>query len=146
MFRQTTLNSKHEEQKESAAELGPGVGELVHDLIELIELQFQLLAVDLKEGRARAFMPVFLGGMAMMLFLGALPVLLFGAGWLLAISTELSMPTAFAVVGCITLVLSALLTVTAYYQLAHIMQIFQRSQRELNSNLRWIKRTLKKMS
>lgn len=151
MFGQKTMKSRsrlnrNEEEKDAPPlQVGQGVAELVHDLIELIELQFQLVAVDLREGRSRAILPLILGGMAMMLFLGALPVLLFGAGWLLATTTELTMPLAFAIVGVLTLMLSAIITVIAYYQLTHVTEIFQRSQRELNSNLRWIKRTLKKL-
>lgn len=146
MFRQTTLNSKTQDKQKPSAELGQGVAELGHDLIELIELQFQLLAVDLRKGQTRAVAPIVLGVIAMLLFLGALPVLLFGAGWLLAVSTELTMPAAFTVVGAATLALSAILALIAYQRLTHISEIFERSQRELNSNLRWIKRTLKKMS
>lgn len=146
MFRQTTLKSKTEEKQKPTVELGHGVAELARDLIELIELQFQLLAADLREGKSRVVLPLVLGGIAMLLFLGALPVMLFGAGWLLADSTELTMPTSFAIVGSITLVLSALLTLAAWHQVTHLSKICQRSQRELKSNLRWIKQTLKKMS
>lgn len=152
MLGQKTLKSKsrinftHENEETPPVQIGHGIAELVHDMIELIELQFQLLAVDLREGRARAIVLLILGGMAMMLFLGALPVLLFGAGWLLATSTELTMPAAFAIVGVITIIVSAIITVIAYFQMTHVMEIFQRSRRELNSNLNWIKRTLRKLS
>lgn len=152
MFGQKTLKSKsrikstYENEETPPVQIGHGVAELVHDMIELIELQFQLLAVDLREGRSRAIMLLILAGMAMMLFLGALPVLLFGAGWLLATSTDLTMSAAFTIVGGITIIVSAIITVIAYFQLTHVMEIFQRSRRELNSNLNWIKRTLRKLS
>lgn len=140
MFGQTTLNS--EEKKDPSAELR--IARLAHDLIELIELQFQLLAVDLREGKSRAILPLVLAAIAMLLFLGALPVMLVGASWLLVSLTNLSVPAAFLIVGVAALAVSVILGLAAYYKLKQVARIFVRSQRELKSNLNWIKRTLQK--
>lgn len=139
MFGQTTLNS--EEKKDPSA--GVRIARLAHDLIELIELQFQLLAFDLREGKSRAILPLVLGGIGALLFLAALPVMLIGASWLMVSLTNLSVPAAFLIVGFAALAVSVILGLAAYYKLKQVARIFARSQRELKSNLNWIKRTLK---
>jgi uncharacterized membrane protein YqjE len=137
MFGQTTLNTE-DEQARSA-----GLAKLARDLIELIELQFQLLALDLREGKSRAILPLVLAAIAVLLFLAALPVMLVGASWLLVSLTNVSAPAAFLIVSLTTLAVSGILGLAAYYKLNQVARIFTRSQRELKSNLSWIKRTLK---
>ncbi|HUG20654.1 MAG TPA: phage holin family protein, partial [Planctomycetaceae bacterium] len=112
-------------------------------LIELIELQFQLLALDLREGKSRAILPLVLAAIAGLLFLASLPVMLVGASWLLVSLTNVSVPAAFLIVSLTTLAVSGILGLVAYYKLNQVARIFARSQRELKSNLNWIKRTLK---
>ncbi|HSG72822.1 MAG TPA: phage holin family protein, partial [Planctomycetaceae bacterium] len=97
-----------------------------------------------REGKSRAILPLVLAAIAMLLFLGALPVMLVGASWLLVSLTNLSVPAAFLIVGVAALAVSVILGLAAYYKLKQVARIFVRSQRELKSNLNWIKRTLQK--
>lgn len=151
MFRQTTLKSRTKEKKQSDSnetqqfELGEGAAEFAHDLVELIELQFQLLAVDLRDGKGRAVITAVLIAVSVMMFLGALPVLLFGAGWMLAINSEMTIAGSFLLVGAVAVAASGILAAVAYYTLTKAIQILSRSRRELKSNVRWIKHALKKL-
>lgn len=54
---------------------------LTHDLISLAELQAQLVAVDLRDSYSRSVVPAVLVVTALLLALGAMPVILLGIGW-----------------------------------------------------------------
>src|SRR5512134_2788750 len=65
-------------RQSAAAGVREGVGDLLHDIVALSELQAQLLAVDARDSAQKAQMPLALFGAGIAFGLGAVPVLLLG--------------------------------------------------------------------
>ena len=76
----------YQRQPSAAAGVRNGVGELLHDVVSLAELQTQLLAVDARESAQKARAPIVLVGAGASLALGAIPILLLALGMSLAIA------------------------------------------------------------
>jgi hypothetical protein len=120
-----------------------GVGEFFHDVICLAELQGQLLASDLQEGKSRAILPAMLLVAAPLLLLGTLPVLLIGIAWLLHSAAGWSEAVSLLTVAGAAIVIAAVAGWIGWKRLSSAMSVMTRSRKELRENVRWIKGALK---
>ncbi|MCG6156448.1 phage holin family protein [Rubinisphaera margarita] len=115
---------------------------LVHDVIELVELQLRLVGVDVSEGAKESRVPVILiiGGAC--LFLGTAPVLMGGLALFLASALEWSIAASLCVVALLGAVVAAVMAFTGYRSARKALGLLHRSRDELTANLHWIKKTL----
>jgi len=119
-----------------------GVRDFVSDLISLLELQWQLLQVDLKEGRSRLLRSAVLLGIAPVIALAALPVLFLGTAEIL--SASYGWPLAYTQFGLAgSLIVGALLI--GWFGLRALissMTPLTRSRSEFSEHLAWMKSML----
>ena len=139
MADQTTMNGRG--QKAGTA-LRSNVGDFVHDILTLSELQGRLLLVDAQQARDRAIRPAVLGAVAAVLLLASFPVALFGVAELLTLA---GLPTwaALLISAGIGIVVSGLLGWLAWRAIRSTFQVFDRSREEFSQNLTWIKSALR---
>lgn len=149
MVHQTTLENSgwsppdgNGKRQSAAAGVREGVGELLHDIVSLSELQAQLLAVDARESMQKAQTPIVLLGAGMAVALGAVPVLLLGLAEALVLLLEWERAVAYPLSGLIGIVLGGGLVYAAWKQAEAVIAVFKRSQDELAENIRWIKYAL----
>lgn len=137
-----SVPQRDQRQTSAAAGVRNGVGELLHDVVSLGELQAQLLAVDARESMQKAQSPVvlLLGGAA--LALGAVPVLLLALAEALVLLLDWERALAYLVSGLIGAVVGGVLVFAAWRQAAAVLAVFDRSRAELSENVRWIKYAL----
>lgn len=144
MADQTPLNDRNGRPEPPAAAIRRNVSDFAHDVSALADLQWKLLAVDLRTSRERLLPALFLAAASALLFLAALPVLLLGGGRLLAEWTDLSLGAAYLLTAAGTLVVAAILGAIAYARFKGSLDLLQRSRAELQSNFQWIKSALQK--
>jgi hypothetical protein len=126
----------------AAAGVRNGVGELLHDVVSLSELQAQLLAVDAKESVDKAKLPIGLLVGGVTLALGAVPVLLLALGEALYLWLDWERPLAYLVSSLVGLGLGGIMLYLAVQQAGAVIAVFDRSRVELAENIRWIKYAL----
>lgn len=119
------------------------VSDLIHDVIELGELQTRLLMIDLSATSRGSMLAVAIGAAALVLALGSVPVLLLGIGWALVQFAEWTQTAAFAATGVGALVLAAVLAWLAWRKLNNAISKLSRSRDEFATNVAWIKDALK---
>jgi len=126
----------------AAAGVRDGVGDLLHDVVSLGELQAELLAVDARESVQKAVMPLVLLGIGIAAGLAAFPVLLIALAEGLVLGLSWKPPLAYVVSGLVGAALGGGLVYAAWRQAADVIAVFKRSQDELAENVRWIKYAL----
>lgn len=119
---------------------------LLHDVVELGELQTRLLMVDLNDASRGSVTAIVLVVSALVLSLGSVPVLLVGIGWALITFAGWTHTAAFAATGAGGLVLAAVLAWLAWRTLNAAVGKLSRSRDELAANVAWIKDALKHSS
>ena len=126
----------------AAAGVRDGVGDLLHDVVSLSELQAQLLAVDARESvdKAKAPIGLLVGGIS--LALGAVPVLLLSLGEALTLWLDWERALSYLVSGLAGVVIAGILLYLAWQQAGAVLAVFDRSRVELAENIRWIKYAL----
>lgn len=129
-------------QSSAAAGVRDGVGDLLHDVVSLGELQVQLLAVDARESVEKAKPPIGLlvGGIA--LALGTVPVLLLSLGEALTLWLDWERALSYLVSGLVGAAIAGVLLYLAWQQAGAVLAVFDRSRVELAENVRWIKYAL----
>jgi hypothetical protein len=134
--------SLYKRQESAAAGVRDGVGDLLHDVVSLSELQVQLLAVDARESVDKAKTPIGLlvGGIA--LALGAVPVLLLSLAEALTLWLGWERALSYLVSGLAGAVIAGILLYLAWQQMGAVLAVFDRSRVELAENIRWIKYAL----
>lgn len=148
MAHQTTLENSswspdgNGKRPSAAAGVRDGVGDLLHDVVSLSELQAQLLAVDARESIQKAQTPVILLGAGIAVGLGAVPVLLLGLAEALVLLLDWPRAVAYPVSGLVGAALGGGLVYAAWRQAADVIGVFKRSQDELAENIKWIKYAL----
>ncbi|MFG0295581.1 MAG: phage holin family protein [Maioricimonas sp. JB045] len=115
---------------------------LTHDLISLAELQAQLVAVDLRDSYSRSVVPAVLVVTALLLALGAMPVILLGIGWALVNLAGFGEGAAFLLVSLTAVGLAAATGWWGVQKLKASLGVLTRSRRELSENVWWIKQAL----
>ena len=132
----------HQRETSAAAGVRNGVGELLHDVVSLGELQAQLLAVDARESVQKAQTPIVLLAGGATLALGAVPVLLLALGESLVLWLQWERAAAYLVAGLVGVVVGGATVYVAWQQTGAVVAVFERSRAELAENIRWIKYAL----
>ena len=132
----------YKRQASAAAGVRDGVGDLLHDVVSLSELQVQLLAVDARESVEKAKAPIGLLIGGIVLALGAVPVLLLSLGEALTLWLGWERALSYLVSGLAGTVIAGVLLYLAWQQAGAVLAVFDRSRVELAENVRWIKYAL----
>lgn len=115
---------------------------LLKDVVRMVDLQFQLLSVDVRqfaqESRAASIATV-LGGV---LAIASVPVLMLGISQFLVEQFDWNQATTYLVVSIAALVVSATTVAWSVSRLLRAGEALDRSRQELSENLRWIRKTL----
>ncbi|MEZ6066534.1 MAG: phage holin family protein [Planctomycetaceae bacterium] len=119
-----------------------GVRDFVSDLISLLELQWQLLQVDLREGKSRLIRAAILLGISPVVALATLPVLFLGAAE--AVSTAYGWSLAYTHLGLAggVILTASLIGWIGLRVLTTSMATLTRSRNEFSENLAWLKSML----
>ena len=128
--------------KSAAKGVRNGVGELLHDVVALGELQVKLLAVDAEESVQKAQSPIIMAVVGGILGLGAVPILLISLAETFVLLLEWNRAIAYLVSGLIGIVIGGAMAYTAWKQSAAVIAVFDRSRVELAENISWIKYAL----
>ncbi|MCA9033659.1 MAG: phage holin family protein [Planctomycetaceae bacterium] len=121
----------------------PGIRNLVHDSITLLELQGQLLKHDWMLVRTGTVLPLLGIILGLILGLSCLPLLLFGlASGLSAWQAWPMWFSAFVVALAVGLVPASTMAIFGYRALHGKLQPLSRSIAELNRNVLWLKKRL----
>ena len=121
-----------------------GMGELTHDIVSLVELQFELFRVDCREGLRRILIPVVLLLFAGIVALGTVPIALMLLAEVLAQAAGLSRAAAFSIAAMCGFVLAVIMGVAGWFYMRRAVHVFERSREELSHNMIWIKHALKR--
>jgi hypothetical protein len=126
----------------AAAGVRNGVGDLLHDIVTLSELQSELLLLDARQSAQKAQTPIILMGIGAVLALGAVPVLLLALGEALVDFLEWKRSLAYLVSGLAGTIIGGVLLMIAWRATGDIIAVFNRSKAEFAENVRWIKYAL----
>jgi uncharacterized integral membrane protein len=117
-------------------------GEVLHNAITLLELQWELLTTDTKLCATRFSNSALLLAGALAVLLGTVPVALAGLAYLLVTFTELPLWIALLLAALAGLLVGVLMGLAGWKHLRSALSSFDRSRDELARNLHFIKRTL----
>jgi Putative Actinobacterial Holin-X, holin superfamily III len=112
------------------------------DIAHLTELQAKLAINELKLCLRHAALPAVLVVVALLLFLGSVPVALFGVAEWVERTFTLSRSASLLATAGGTVVVTALLAVVGIARLRQSLHAFQYSPEEFNRNLNWVKTVL----
>lgn len=145
MVDQETLNGRNASGA-SEAQSAPTVGDvgshataLAHDAITLVELQFKLLYVDIRDVSTRATGGVVLLASMMALLLGCVPVLLIAISEGLLSAFQWSRPFAYGLVAGVTAIGAIAIGLITVRRLSRVASVLTRSHAELLKNLDFLK-------
>ena len=120
------------------------MGELTHDIVSLVELQFELFRVDCREGLRRILIPVALLMSAGIVALGTVPIMLILIAEILTQAAGLSRAAAFSIAAMSGFIIALAIGVAGWSYMRGVVHVFERSREELTRNLIWIKHALKR--
>lgn len=129
-------------RQSAAAGVRDGIGELLHDIVTLGELQAELLAADGRQSLQKAQAPIIMLVIGAVIGLGATPVLLMALAEGLHEGLEWSRWLSYLVSGVVGAALGGGLMYFAYSKSGEIIGVFMRSRTELAENIKWIKYAL----
>jgi uncharacterized membrane protein YqjE len=142
MASQTQVNGAAR-RPHAAAAFRENISSLLHDVIELGELQSRLFAVDLNEARRGALLPALLVFASLFLAAASVPIALLGIGWALVEFVGWSHAVAFAVTAGGALLVAGATAWLGWRLLTNAVAKLARSRNELATNVSWIKNALK---
>ncbi len=119
------------------------VGDLAHDVVELVELQSRLFLLDARESARTSITGAVFVLAGAMLLLAGVSALLYALGWLLADSAGWPRWAAFGTSAAAGLLVSGILAWVGIKRLRAGVNTFRRSGRELSQNLQWFRDTWK---
>lgn len=120
------------------------VGEAVHDVISLLELQIQLLTLDARQATRRSALPALLLGVGVVVLLSGFPILLLSVAYAMVELWDVSRWLALLIAAAIALVVGGLIGYLAWKALLQRISLLQRSQQELSKNFETIKHVLRR--
>jgi len=123
----------------SVGDVGAHATDLVHDVITLIELQFKLLYVDVREVLSRATGGVVLLAALVAVLLGCVPVLLVATAELLVAYATWQRPLAYFVVAGVAGLVALVVGLLTVRRLRSVGAVLARSHAELLKNLEFVK-------
>jgi len=118
------------------------IQKVVHDVIELFELQLELLSVDSQAAKRKLTRAGICAGIAAILGGSALTVVLVGGGLLLREVAGLPPGVGLLIVGLISFCIVGLLGAIGLIALKGAAAALDETKSELTENLRWLKATL----
>lgn len=142
MSYQETINESRQKAGAPERRIQRNVSAFLHNVIELVELQAKLLSVDIRDSTNSLKLPVILFAVGFCLFLGMIPVLLGGIGFILYQQLEWSLGASLISVAVIATLISGGLCYTGFKLSASGLGLLRRSQQELKENVAWIKSAL----
>jgi hypothetical protein len=119
------------------------LGDLVHDLSVLGELQTKLFRLEAKESIGKIVWPVILLALGGVFALSSLPILLTTFAFVLIEFARLSYTLSFLLAAVLGFVLAGILAAIGYFGLKNFGSPFSRSQAEMRRNLDWFRSHLK---
>ena len=144
MVGETIMNRCNGSTQSPPSGVAKGMGELTHDIVSLVELQFELFRVDCREGLRRILIPVALLMSAGIVAVGTVPIMLILIAEILTQAAGLSRAAAFSIAAMSGFLVALALGVTGWFCLRGVVQVFERSHEELTKNVAWIKHVLKR--
>ena len=120
------------------------MGDLAHDIVELVELQSRLFMLDARESGKTSITGAVLVLAGAILLLSGASGLIFALGWVLFDLAGWSRSASFAVAGGTGLLLSAIVAWLGVRKLRSGINTFRRSGSELSRNLQWFRDTWKR--
>ncbi|MBX3443939.1 MAG: phage holin family protein [Planctomyces sp.] len=139
MAHQETMNGADA----SARRFGRNLSGFAHDVATLAELQFRLLAVDLRDAKKAAGLAVMLMAAGLVLAFGMIPILLAALAYVLVDFAGWPLSAAFGVVALGAVVLAAGMAFVGWKRLTRGTATLNRSRRELKETFHWIKESLR---
>jgi hypothetical protein len=143
MVGETTMNRRNGSMPPPNG-VAKGAGELVHDIVSLAELQFELFRIDCREGLKRMLIPVALLLFAGMVAVGTVPVALILTAECLSQFAGLSRAAAFSIATLGGILMAVALGVVGWSSMRGAVGVFERSRKEVARNMTWIKHALKR--
>lgn len=126
-----------------AARFGRNLTGFAHDIATLAELQLRLFSVDIRDATRAAAPGAAIIGAAMVVGLGAAPIVLAACSLALVEFAGWSYAAAFSLMAVLSVVVAAALGYAGWRKFATAIGTLQRSRDELVETVRWIKESLK---
>jgi hypothetical protein len=120
------------------------MGELTHDVVSLVELQFELFRSDCRDGLKGLLLPIGLLLFAGLVTLGTVPLGLLLLAEILVQVAGLSRASALSIATFSGILTAAVLVIVGWFYLHRAERLFEHSREELTRNMTWIKRALKR--
>ena len=118
------------------------MGEVLHDIVALVELQAELFKIDIRESITRLAFPAVLVLAGTAIAVGTIPVALLMFMEILVAAGGLPYWLALLAAAVLGFGLATILLIVGWRVLKKPFEAFRRSQDELKRNIDWIKRTL----
>jgi hypothetical protein len=144
MLGETTMNLRNGSIPAPPNGVAKDMGELTHDIVSLVELQFELFRNDCREGLKGLLIPLALLLFAGIVAAGTAPVALIFLAELLVQAAGLSRAAAFSIAALGGCIVAATLGVAGWSRFRGAGRVFERSREELTRNMTWIKHVLKR--
>lgn len=144
MVHETKVGQQNGSQATVPKGLARNMGGLAHNLFTLAELHFALLARDLRDGSSRMLLTGSLFLLSVLIGFSSVPIGLVALALFIIDLFETSYALGFILASIAGGVLSGTLGVIGWFKLRGGAAVLQRSNQELNRNLRWIKTVLER--
>lgn len=118
------------------------VSDLAHDVLTLAELQAQLLFTDVKEGSQNARMPSLLLFFGVIFAVACAPIALVALALFVVEIFTVSYAFGFLIAAVVGAALSGTMCAIGAYRLGNSFKVLNRSRKELECNVRWMKNLL----
>ena len=118
------------------------IGKVIRDIVELMELQFQLFSIDAQKAKLAFRRAVIFAVAAAVLLTPAITTLFIGLGFLVGELTSWSIGLSLLVVGAVATIVMGLLAVIGLATLGRVSDAMNESKSELVENMKWIKATV----
>ncbi len=143
MVSKTKVNGRHGPSQADAGDGDAAFRRLLHDVIELGEMQVKLLTLDLKQTASKMITPTVLAVVGVAVLLGCVPVALTATAHVFVEFLQWPRSAAFGIATLIGLVLCGLMLAVAYFKFKKGFATLQRSQHEFSQNVAWLKSRLR---
>ena len=130
-------------QGPAGTKLRKGIGEMLADAIELIELQVSLFKLNGHQAKEKALLPIAFFAAGGVLAMTALPILLVAIAFLIDELTVLNAWQSFGLTFVVAILLGGLAAYIGFRQLIALTKTFDDSTSELSRNFEWLKSSLR---
>ncbi len=139
----TRLEPPPQADDQPARAIAQGVRHLGHDIVGLLELQYQLGVEDAKAATSGLLTRLIVALVGAVIAVSALPILWISISEGMIRLWDLDRWLAYGIMAVIGLTAGGLAAFLAVRNLGSSFQKFERSKREFSENVRWIKSVLK---